>query len=220
MDIDMASLGDGRRSTTPTPQTTTPMQSPQSVKIQSKPHAQQPRLRKRRSSLTQATSPMIDIRSPTRTANNALHLQRQLSPRSRSGSVSGEDVTMSRYSNVASTQTSLESRMRSGSLGCALAAPGPLRRRPIRRLHAQVFQAPLTPPPTTPLPALPSIQPNQQHFRSTNLNYPTLPSSTTVHTKASSFSAYKTSARARGLSVSSSALDGDANKIDEDMKEN
>ena len=39
---------------------------------------QQPKLRKRRSSLTLATSPMNTIRSPTRAANNALHLQRQL----------------------------------------------------------------------------------------------------------------------------------------------
>ena len=143
MDIDMASYGldDSRRSTTPTPETTTPMQSPQPVKIHSKSQTQQqpqqqstqPMLRKRRSSLTLAISPMNAIRSPTRTASNAIHLQRQLStavsPRSRSGSVSGEDATASRYSNVgvASSETSLEGRMRSGSLGSAPAAPVALR---------------------------------------------------------------------------------------------
>ncbi|KAF8810497.1 hypothetical protein BYT27DRAFT_7336708 [Phlegmacium glaucopus] len=239
MDIDMANYSscDDRRSTTPTPQTITPMQSPQPVKIQSKPQTQQqqptqPRLRKRRSSLTQATSPMNAIRSPTRTASNAIHLQRQLStvvaPRSRSGSIAGEDVTTSRYSNVgvASSATSLEGRMRSGSLGCAPAPPSAtgMRRHPIRRLHISALQAPLTPPPTAPLPALPPIHPDQQHFRPTNLNTPTYPLSTrTPHTKASSFSTSSvsmTSARARGLSVSSSALDGDENRIDEDMKEN
>lgn len=94
------------------------------------------------------------------------------------------------------------------------------RRRPIRRLNFSALPAPLTPPPTAPLPALP---PNQQQLRTTNLNSPNLPpmpSARTVHTKTSSFSASTTSARARGLSVSNSALDGDANRIDEDMKEN
>lgn len=131
MDVDVAShnLSEGRRSITPTPQTITPTQSPQPVKIQLKaqaPSTTQPKLRKRRSSLTQATSPMNAIRSPTRAANNALHLQRQLSPRSRSGSVSGED---SRYGNigVASNETSLEARMRSGSLGSAPAILGSMR---------------------------------------------------------------------------------------------
>jgi hypothetical protein len=117
MDVD----NDDRRSATPTPQSKTPMQSPQPLKI----HIQQPRLRKRRSSLTLATSPINAIRSPTRTASNALHLQRQLCtamgpapPKSRSSSVSGEDA---RFSNagVASTETSLGGRLRSGSFGCA-----------------------------------------------------------------------------------------------------
>ena len=137
MDIDMASYND-RRSITPTPQTITPMQSPQPAKIQatSQTQSQQPKLRKRRSSLTLAISPMNTIRSPTRAANNALHLQRQLhsavgplSPRSRSGSLSGEDATASRFSNagVATNETSLGGRLRSGSFGCALPSPGPLR---------------------------------------------------------------------------------------------
>ena len=137
MDIDMASYND-RRSITPTPLTKMPMPSPQPVKIQamSQAQSQQPKLRKRRSSLTLATSPMNTIRSPTRAANNALHLQRQLfsaigpaSSRSRSGSLSGEDTTASRFSNagVASNETSLGGRLRSGSFGCTLPSPGPLR---------------------------------------------------------------------------------------------
>ena len=125
MDIDAPSYND-RRSITPTPQTKTPVQSPQPAKIQ-----QPSRLRKRRSSLTQATSPMNAIRSPTRTAHNALHLQRQLSTvgpvssRSRSGSVSGEDGPASRFSNtgIASSENSLGGRLRSGSFGCSAAAP-------------------------------------------------------------------------------------------------
>ena len=132
MDIDMTNYSD-RRSITPTPQTKTPMQSPQPVKtIQ----PVQPKLRKRRSSLTLATSPMNTIRSPTRAANNAHHLQRQLfsaigpaSPRSRSGSLSREDASGSRFSNagVASTETSFGARLRSGSFGCALPSAVPLK---------------------------------------------------------------------------------------------
>lgn len=131
MDIDMTNDND-RRSITPTPQTKTPMQSPQPVKIQ----PVQPKLRKRRSSLTLATSPMNNIRSPARAANNALHIQRQLftaigpaSPRSRSGSVSREDASASRFSNagVASTETSFVGRLRSGSFGCALPPSVPLK---------------------------------------------------------------------------------------------
>lgn len=89
------------------------------------------------------------------------------------------------------------------------------RRRPLRRLHISALQAPLAPPPTIPLPALPSAHPDQQRFRPTNIN------TRITYTKVPSSSpASATSARARGLSVSSSALDGDANKIDEEMKEN
>ena len=100
-----------------------------------------------------------------------------------------------------------------------------LRRRPIRRMYISTLQAPSTPPPTIPLPALPQPpppppqqqqQPAQQHFRPTNLNTPTR--SNTAHTKVPSIST--TSARARGLSVSSSTLDGDEHRIDENMKEN
>lgn len=144
MDVDTASYYNDSRSITPTPRTKTPMQSPQSPKTQTTPQAQsqqqqqqqQPKpLRKRRSSLTLAISPMNTIRSPTRTANNALQLQLQLlgpaSPiRSRSGSLSGEDTMASRFGNagVASTETSLGGRLiRSGSLACAPPPTNPLK---------------------------------------------------------------------------------------------
>jgi hypothetical protein len=130
MDIDVVSYDD--RSVTPTPRIKTPMQSPQPLKIQ----PMSPKLRKRRSSLTIATSPISAIRSPVRAVNNALHLQRQLhtaigpaSPRSRSGSLAGEDASASRFSNagVASCENSFGSRLRGGSFGCALPASVPVR---------------------------------------------------------------------------------------------
>ena len=70
---------------------------------------------------------MNAIRSPTRAVNNALHMQRQLytaigpaSPRSRSGSLAGEDALASRFGNagVASSETSLGGRLGGGSFGC------------------------------------------------------------------------------------------------------
>ena len=83
-------------------------------------------------------------------------------------------------------------------------------------MYITTLPAPSAPPPTIPLPALP--QQHQQHFRPTNLNTPTR---NTAHSKVFSISsASTTSARARGLSVSSSNLDGDEHRIDEDMKEN
>ena len=132
-----------RRSATPTlsmqqrqgeeGQTTPMQQSPQSIKgavVSSIPMTTttttttatttttttaHPRLRRRRSSLTQATSPMNAIRSPTRAAGNALHHHLQIVPtatsRSRSGSLSvaGDAMGAGTYSS------SLVGRMRSGS---------------------------------------------------------------------------------------------------------
>jgi hypothetical protein len=127
MDIDMASYDDSSRSVTPTPRLKPPVQSPQPSKMQA---TLSPKLRKRRSSLTMATSPMNNIRSPARAANNALHVQRQLftamgptsHSRSRSGGLAGEDASASRFGNagVASSETSLGGRLRGRSFGCAL----------------------------------------------------------------------------------------------------
>ncbi|KAG6812554.1 hypothetical protein H0H87_009723 [Tephrocybe sp. NHM501043] len=119
--------------------------------------ASQPRLRKRRSSLTICTTPMNAIRSPSRNAGAALQLQMHLPnpSRSRSGSVSTTSSTGSEMynrigmDNVASESTSLVGRMRSGSVG-AVFRP----RRGIRRLSS--VPAPV-PPPTAPLPAVPMV---------------------------------------------------------------
>jgi hypothetical protein len=89
-----------------------------------------PRLRRRRSSLTVATSPMNVIRSPIRTAGNALHLQMAIS-RSRSGSLATSPPTESVFNffgggqNEASHGTSLMGRLRSGSVGAALSHSRP-----------------------------------------------------------------------------------------------
>ena len=136
MDIDVASYNnnDSSRSVTPTPRIKIAMQppTPQQQQHPVKSQAMSPKLRKRRSSLTLATSPMNNIRSPSRAANNALHLQRQLytaigpaSPRSRSGSLAGEDASASRFGNagVANSGNSLSSRLRSGSFGRHLPPP-------------------------------------------------------------------------------------------------
>lgn len=71
-----------------------------------------PRLRKRKSSLSVTASPMSGIKSPSRNAGNALQRIGFLSPsRSRSGS-------MNEYGGgVATEETSIAGRMRSGSVG-------------------------------------------------------------------------------------------------------
>lgn len=74
-----------------------------------------PRLRKRRSSLSMAASPMAGIKSATRNAGTALQRTGFMSPsRSRSGSINEYGL------GVATEQTSLTGRMRSGSLGGVL----------------------------------------------------------------------------------------------------
>lgn len=89
-----------------------------------------PRLRRRRSSLTVATSPMNVIRSPIRTAGNALQLQMAIG-RSRSGSLATSPPTESVFNffgggqNEASHGTSLMGRLRSGSVGAALSHSRP-----------------------------------------------------------------------------------------------
>ncbi len=102
--VKAADSSETRRSVTPTPQSrqTTPVASPQAVKGGSRDV--RPRLRRRRSSLTQATSPIRAIRSPTRAAENAFNL------RTRSGSLHGDII-----SRLATEETSLVGRLRSGS---------------------------------------------------------------------------------------------------------
>jgi len=92
---------------------------------------ERPKLRKRRSSLTIATSPLAQIKSNTRNVDAAVQRQSIIS-RSRSGSVN----------EYAMEGNILLGRKRSGSIGIALRS-----RRVIRK--------PSGPPPTIPLPPLP-----------------------------------------------------------------
>ncbi|KAJ7089726.1 hypothetical protein B0H15DRAFT_838967 [Mycena belliarum] len=107
------------------------------------------RTRKRRSSITISASPvsaMKHAKSPARAAGNAWHIASVASnspSRSRSGS------------NVASEDTSMLGRIRSGSMGPRLRSKKSLltNRRPL------ALFAPTAPPPTAPLPALPLCAP-------------------------------------------------------------
>lgn len=76
------------------------------------------------------------------------------------------------------------------------------------------------PPPTAPLPALPltPLEGSTQHnLRLTNLDF----AHGYFNSDVTSMKALTaTSARGRGLSVSRCSLDGDENRIDEEMKEN
>ncbi|KAJ7281972.1 hypothetical protein C8J57DRAFT_1299033 [Mycena rebaudengoi] len=107
-----------------------------------------PPMRKRRSSITTAASPMNNFklaRSPARAAGNAWHMANVVasSPsRSRSSSVA---------TNVASEETSMLGRIRSNSIDVNLR----LRRKPLTRRNTAFLAAPALPPPTAPLPALP-----------------------------------------------------------------
>lgn len=129
VDIEMGEFvttPNARRSATPTPQFSTPVQAPKPT-AQSGPKAvlqPVPRLRRRRSSLTQGTSPMVSIRSPARSAVNAMHLQKQLPlvSRSRSGSVGSEALGML---SIATETTSMVGRMRSGSCSSVTSLPNP-----------------------------------------------------------------------------------------------
>ncbi|KAJ7460670.1 hypothetical protein FB451DRAFT_1371538 [Mycena latifolia] len=107
-------------------------------------------VRKRRSSITTAASPISSMKlakSPARAAGNAWHIANVASNspgRSRSGST-----------NVASEDNSMLGRMRSGSMGSRIRTKKPLtNRRPLALLFA-----PTAPPPSTPLPALPLSAP-------------------------------------------------------------
>ncbi|KAI0057626.1 hypothetical protein BV25DRAFT_1830872 [Artomyces pyxidatus] len=106
-----------------------------------------PRLRRRRSSLTVATTAMGAIKSPLRSASVALQRSGLMTPggRARSGSV---DVVMG-MEDFGSTPNPITGRMRSGSLGGALRT-----RRTIRK--------PATAPPTMPLPPPPSSAPSHE----------------------------------------------------------
>ncbi|KAF9483074.1 hypothetical protein BDN70DRAFT_360516 [Pholiota conissans] len=227
-------------------QTDAPQPQPQP---QAQAQAQQPRLRRRRSSLTQGTSPMGAIRSPTRAAGAALQVQKAVS-RGRSGSLGGDVSVMtagagggyhtrSSTAGVATEATSLVGRMRSGSCsnvggppssGASVSPTNVRPRRALRRILTTPVPGIRAPPPTTPLPALPPVPsaPHSASFhqlqhqpRSTKINFgPETTGAPSSPPGASTKPTGYTSARARGLSVSSSTLSGEENRIDEDMKEN
>ncbi|KAH9479156.1 hypothetical protein JR316_0007741 [Psilocybe cubensis] len=178
-----------------------------------------------------------------------LQKQLPVPSRARSGSV-GADTTMSLYTGLDGTTTIVVGRMRSGSCSSVLSLPTPVSaahlvpsssssasrytnvsitrsratglttislhrpRRAVRRGAPIPVPALLAPPPTAPLPALPPTPAGHgpAKLRPANVN----PSAgNTMKSPAA-----RTSARARGLSVSSSALGGAENRIDEEMKEN
>ncbi|KAF8885063.1 hypothetical protein CPB84DRAFT_1788623 [Gymnopilus junonius] len=250
MEVDANELSpnsNARRSATPTPRSLDDMQRmptptgkapPQSARSAVQPSSQQPqapRLRRRRSSSTLGTNPMTVIRSPARSAGNALHLQR-----ARSGSINNDTITIyggSAMGMVATESTSMVGRIRSGSLSSVKSLPSPAvggqvsvtafrPRRAARRVHTNPPPAPLAPPPNTPLPALPPLPsplptasshlPDEPKLRPADLNLKSAAQSPSNPLKSPA----PTSARARGLSVSNSALDGAENRIDEEMKEN
>ncbi|KAG6891122.1 hypothetical protein C0992_010416 [Termitomyces sp. T32_za158] len=196
---------DTDRENTPTPENIT--------RATPAPAVSQRRHRKRRSSLTIATSPMNAIRSPQRNATAALQLQKHLpSPsRSRSGSLSATGAN-----NIASQGTSLVGRMRSGSIGAAL--------RPRRNIRRLVSVPAAAPPPTVPLPALPALFPqtwfNPSHTsfagafqKSPFLTQDSVDSRAPLAVRAASDQS-TIKGRQRGFSLS------DGLTIDEEMKEN
>ncbi|KAF5340972.1 hypothetical protein D9611_006054 [Ephemerocybe angulata] len=191
----------------------------------------QPRLRRRRSSLTIAVSPLTSIRSPTRTVGAALQMQRHLAMnpgRSRGGSLSSsnppsavEGFTMfGMASSVASEGTSLTGRLRSGSVGSSVyRAPPPatagITSRGLRKHVRRVTSVPApVPPPSAPLPALPQLPFSAKSFPRTPFSYQNhdMPGSAGI---PAAMSGQKLKGRDRGFSVSSTV-----GRIDEEMKEN
>ncbi|KAI6041879.1 hypothetical protein EDC04DRAFT_3139440 [Pisolithus marmoratus] len=104
---------------------------------------ERPRMRRRRSSINIAASPMAAIKSPSRNATSAFQRAGIVSPaRSRAGSV-----------NEASENNSLFGRLRSGSVSAMQTLRS---RRVVRRT------VPTAPPPTAPLPAVPPPSPTSK----------------------------------------------------------
>jgi len=118
--------------------------------------AERPKLRKRRSSLTVNTSPLVQLKGSYRGATAAVQRQN----RSRSGSVN--DFSQSRSSSFATEENNIIGRMRSGSIGnflrCVLPgcfSSGDIAYRPIIHRSRRIIRG-ARPPPSTPLPPLPT----------------------------------------------------------------
>ncbi|KAK7456432.1 hypothetical protein VKT23_010680 [Stygiomarasmius scandens] len=125
--------------------------------------AGQPRLRKRRSSLTMGTSALNSIKSPMRNANTAFQFQRHLQAtpgRARSGSLSSvityEEESIPEVPPVNNDVSKKRSRMRSGSIGTALKT---------RNVPARLIPR-ASPPPNAPLPPLPPMPLSPTHAKS------------------------------------------------------
>ncbi|PPQ82879.1 hypothetical protein CVT25_009698 [Psilocybe cyanescens] len=128
----------------------------------------------------------------------------------------GVNPPVSRYTNISVTHSRV-----TGLTTISLNRP----RRAVRRVHTTPMPALLAPPPNAPLPALPPTPagngPTKLRPANTNLTSAAQASSpSSLLTNGLKSPATYTSARARGLSVSNSALDGAKNRIDEEMKEN
>ncbi|KAF6760810.1 hypothetical protein DFP72DRAFT_881529 [Ephemerocybe angulata] len=198
----------------------------------------QPRLRRRRSSLTIGVSPLTAIRSPTRTVGAALQMQRHLAMnpgRSRGGSLSSSNPPsavegfmmfgMATSSSVASEGTSLAGRLRSGSVGSNVyhtraplnpPATAGITSRYVHVRRVTSVPAPV-PPPSAPLPALPQVPFSAgmaKAFTRTPFSYQNhdMPGSAGI---PAAMSGQKLKGRDRGFSVSSTV-----GRIDEEMKEN
>ncbi|THU88639.1 hypothetical protein K435DRAFT_969409 [Dendrothele bispora CBS 962.96] len=126
---------------------------------------QQPRLRKRRSSLTLGTSSLNSIKSPMRNVNSAYQFQRHLQgtpSRVRSGSLSSvitceEDSIPEASQPVVNEEVNKRrTRLRSGSIGTALKT----RNIPARSIPRAM------PPPDAPLPPLPPMPLSPTHAKS------------------------------------------------------
>ncbi|KAI8993882.1 hypothetical protein BD414DRAFT_411743 [Trametes punicea] len=132
-----------------------------------------PRLRRRRSSLAGAASPLATMKSSTPMRQAAASVQRQnLTLRSRAGSDASilSTATASSVSSFGAAGAENEpvhhvqrpsgimGRLRSGSLGTALLRP----RRGIRRAAPPM---PAPPPPTAPLPDLPPLSTSPSAFQ-------------------------------------------------------
>ncbi|KAM5540193.1 hypothetical protein V8D89_006012 [Ganoderma adspersum] len=115
-----------------------------------------PRLRRRRSSLAGATSPLTAMKTSAPIRAATASIQRSLRARSGSDASVISTASISSFTlteNVAAKgtpkSTGILGRLRSGSVGTAL--------RPRRGLRRVVPPVPALPPPTSPLPAVPPV---------------------------------------------------------------
>jgi len=120
---------------------------------------ERPKLRKRRSSLTVNTSPLVQFKGSYRGATAAVQRQN----RSRSGSVN--DFSQSRSTGFATEETNIIGRLRSGSIGNSLRCSSPVLYLVLQHVNLGTHRSRriirgARPPPSTPLPPLPTLVPS------------------------------------------------------------